>query len=314
MFGELYAIGPYAQTVAPGPWNLFSLAMDGEAPAPVEGTVTTLVGRLPELVSTLDSFVPEAGSIKGGQIDIPVKFVQWHGPIDEIPARTDVYIMATLPALRAGKYQAKVRFIQYRTEDGTKIEGPDADAPALVLFCDFEVRPAAKPAVAEKISWGVAVNGLRVGLAPEKIVVGPKETTLKVRLCYENTGKEPRKIPVHGNRYINCFRVMFATEKGGKTSYAYWNLERRKTSCAEEKELGAGEKFEEIFLLTLPYDLQVIDDSKPGVSEFILPELRAGESLKLFFGLFAETDPGEKSWALAGTVKSGGITVTRAAE
>jgi hypothetical protein len=164
----------------------------------------------------------------------------------------------------------------------------------------------------ENIAWGQAVNGLRVGLSPEKIVVGSKETTLIVRLCYENTGKEPRKIPVHG-RYVNCFRIMFAAEKDGKTSYAYWNGKRSETSWAVEKEIGAGERFEENFLLMLPFNAKA-SETKKAESQFNLPELKAAESLKVTFGLCVKTDPGETSWALADTAKSGTITVTRAAQ
>jgi len=116
---------------------------------------------------------------------------------------------------------------------------------------------------------------------------------------------------VHGDHEVNCFRIMFAAEKDGKTFYACWNGSREKTVRATEKEIGAGEKFEENFLLTLPFDQT---KSEKPASEFYLPELRTGESLKLFFGLCSETDPRQKSWALADTVKSGAITVTRATE
>ena len=56
------------------------------------------------------------------------------------------------------------------------------------------------------------MNGLRVGLSPGRILLEPKETALKVRLHYENVGREPRKVPVHDDPAINCFRILFAIQ------------------------------------------------------------------------------------------------------
>ncbi len=114
----------------------------------------TLVGKLPNTCTSYDFFRAGTGSVGGGrahgppgaEIEIPVKFVKWKGATKEPLVLRAVYLTVTLPPLSAGKYRATILFrnCRYYLEDKSKIEGPDADAPAwfLPLTCNFEVRAA----------------------------------------------------------------------------------------------------------------------------------------------------------------------------
>jgi hypothetical protein len=137
---------------------LFQNAADGKpskdgGEVPRAGFPVTLIGKLPGFVFETDLFQPEAGSLKAGEIFIPVKHARDLSVGRRLVSR-QAYVVASLPVLPAGKYKATIALRNYRHYgDKTKIEGPDLDAPAVVLTCEFEVLSAdgagAKPVPAE---------------------------------------------------------------------------------------------------------------------------------------------------------------------
>ncbi len=173
----LYACSPYdAYKKFSVPW-LFSSCADGKcgkpggaARQPTAGKRIWLVGKLEEIVTEKCFLVAEAGSIKGGDIQIPVKYVRYFGPGRDKLVKRAVYVLADLPALPAGKYRAVLIFQDYSYRgDKSKISGPICERPWHRLVCNFEVRAAkstiAKPGFPVAGAWSVAsVKGLQTRL------------------------------------------------------------------------------------------------------------------------------------------------------
>jgi len=189
------------------PQLLFSSAADGKVATPKAGQSFLLIGRLPDVLKKwkvpaacthYDFFKPEAGSIGGTRIDIPVKFVRWRGDTFETPSPCSVYFMVRLPALSAGKYQAKVTFADYVCwGDKSKIELPKKTSAAAPRFkpltCEFEVKPAkATAAKTPSISWGKAVNGLQAGVSADAGYESGKPMQFAVRV--RNKGDKPKRL------------------------------------------------------------------------------------------------------------------------
>jgi len=153
----------------------FSDAADGKLGKPSSTLGVVLIGKLPDVIKILDQpaacssydfFVPEAGSIQGNKITLPVKFVRWFGATKEIPGPSSVCFTVSLPPLAPGTYTATVVFEDYVCHgDRSKIVRPAKLANLGPRFppmtCTFEVRAAAGAAAAEGIAWGEARNGLR---------------------------------------------------------------------------------------------------------------------------------------------------------
>jgi hypothetical protein len=311
----LYAVRP-AHLRAPILWServagVFSAAADGKRRPLVADDHVVLVGKLPGTVSGVDFFRAEDGRVKGNKIDIPIKFVRYAGPSRGRPASRAAYLVAQLPRLPAGKYRAVVVFKDYVYRGNKyKIARPMSSEPPLPRFkrltCEFEVKPAAgEKAAAKKISWGMAVKGLRVGLSPAGVTLEHGAKSFGVRVWYENIGGKPVQVPDHrGGRVVNAFRIMFAGDKAGKPFYACFAFERCKTVTPRPRTLKPGERFSEEFRLP---------DSLGAGARSRLPRLLPGESFTLRVGLCAKLDPmGPKDWQAATTLKSGAVTVTRA--
>lgn len=143
----LYAM---AEVQTPGLPELFGALVGGRVKNPVDGKPIVLVGKLPGTVNGMgfDFFRPEAGSVKDGEINIPVKFVRWGGEFTESPPPRAVYLTVYLPALPVGKYRARVTFEDYEhLGDEKKITRVGLGAGVAVgrafapLTCEFEVKP-----------------------------------------------------------------------------------------------------------------------------------------------------------------------------
>jgi hypothetical protein len=152
----LYACSPYAAYKKFSvPW-LFSSCADGKsgkpggaARQPTAGKRIWLVGKLPGTVLEKDFFKPGAGTIKGGEIEISVKYVRYTGRVKRLLAPRAAYFTVSLPALPAGKYRATVKFQDWQhMGDRSRITFPPqrkSVAPRFKpLVCEFEVKAAAK--------------------------------------------------------------------------------------------------------------------------------------------------------------------------
>jgi hypothetical protein len=151
----LYAVGPSPTPIVDGTrtiTSLFSDAADGKTPKPVADSFVTLVGKLPGTVredsydargvTDFDSFSPGPGSVQGNEIDLPVTFNKFAAGIGvgRAPEPRDVYVVARLPILPAGKYKATIRFQCVLLTNGGKINAPPETPVLAPLICEFEVR------------------------------------------------------------------------------------------------------------------------------------------------------------------------------
>ncbi len=139
------------EQLAPASEMFTGLADQGQKPLmATEGGWPMLVGRLPGTVNGMgfDFFQPQAGSVKDGNINIPVKFIRWSGEFTESPPPRAVYFTVDLPALPPGKYRATVTFPNFEyAGDKSKITvSPKTRIWRFVegLTCEFEVKPAKK--------------------------------------------------------------------------------------------------------------------------------------------------------------------------
>jgi len=230
----------------------------------------------------------------------------------EIPGGGNVGLLDTTNQiwhLPIGRYRVSaVYFSRFREERDKPADAwsGEVSVPAV----DIEVLPAAGAAAAEGTAWGKPRDGLRLGLAPARAVLGARDMNLKVRVWYENVGKEPREVPVH-HAHVNAYRLMFAGEKEGKPFYVVHSLMvRTELIPPGRKTLKPGERFSEEFRFAAPPAGWKIRSVLP----LRLPNFGAGESLTLRAGLCARFDPrGEKEWNAPDTLRSGAITVARAA-
>jgi hypothetical protein len=159
-------------------------------------------------------------------------------------------------------------------------------------------------------SWGQPVGGVRLGLFPRETLLDEKDADLRLWVNFENVGKEPVEVPVHNTPHINAYRLMFAGEKDGKVFCVVALVERTKVLPPGRKMLKPGERFSEEILLSVPGANEVLNTPNP----LVLPSLNPGETLTLRAGICPRIDPmGEKEWNDPATIKSGTITIRRAA-
>ncbi len=163
---------------------------------------------------------------------------------------------------------------------------------------------------ANQPAWGQAVGSLRLGLSPSVAMLDDKATTLRVRIHFENIGREPVGVPVHGAAGVNAWRLIFAAEKDGKVFYLSRFFSRDETIPPGRKSLNPGERFSEEFLIAAPLSFGAVLTSPAPLR---LEALEPGERLTLRVAICPHIAPqGAKEWNAPGTLKSGGITIQRA--
>ncbi len=180
----------------------------GQAAAykPTERMPVSVVGRLGETVTEKCLLLPEAVSVKGANIHVPVKYVRYRGRGREGLSPRVVYVMAKLPPLSAGKYRVTVVFIDYSYGgDKSKIQGPIAKRPYHRLTCDVTVRKALA------LSWGKPANGVQVGLSAEAKSESGKAMYFTV--CVKNKGK--KSLRFRGASATREWDLAFAPKDGG---------------------------------------------------------------------------------------------------
>ncbi len=123
----------------------FKTAADGKADPLLPGPQhVTLVGKLPGKVRHLDFFEAQEGSMKGGEIEMRARFVEYTGAVDARLAPREVYVVVHTPVLKAGKYRARITFEdwEYRdARDKTNVLRDAAGPPSRFapLVCEFEI-------------------------------------------------------------------------------------------------------------------------------------------------------------------------------
>ncbi len=138
-----YAMGAVQTPELP---ELFGLLADGKVKKPVAGKPILLVGKLPGTVAEEDRFLPAAGAMSGGKIDISAKYLRWDGPdISRLPVWRAVYLTVSLPALPAGRYRATVTPEDHIDSGDGHPKRSKGPVPTFKpLTCNFEVKPVKK--------------------------------------------------------------------------------------------------------------------------------------------------------------------------
>jgi hypothetical protein len=170
------------------------------------------------------------------------------------------------------------------------------------------VSPGTPPAPTRKtedIAWGEPVKGLRMGLSPAKIVLAREPGTYKVTVWYENLGTKAAKVPQQEGSSL--WNLMFAYEHDGRTAYIDPPGLSATMIPVHEVLLKPGERFCE----EMPNRL------KPGFPRLAplklpLPDLGKSLVLRAAYGPYVDA-AGARHWNLPETLKTGAITVTRAA-
>jgi hypothetical protein len=157
----------------------------------------------------------------------------------------------------------------------------------------------------------------RTPVAPAKLEIAPKASSFEIDVWYENVGDRPRIVPVHKSKdradgslimlegtydRILKFRFPFRLPQPSR------NRATSRAALSEERTLPSGERFKERF--RLHFAGGKIPD---GIDFWQLPALSPGKSMVLQVVYPQVQDPKAKFDA-AVERKSGGITVTRAAE
>ncbi|MHC5056926.1 MAG: M56 family metallopeptidase [Planctomycetota bacterium] len=138
----LYAVSTPVMGGELDPRTFFQLAADGKMEPPRAGQPVTLVGKPPVRATNIDFFTALDGSIRGANIELPARFVRYTGAMAGEALPQHVYVVASLPPLKAGRYRATMTIEGYvydNFKDKTKISRTGDDLSKVV---EFEVLPA----------------------------------------------------------------------------------------------------------------------------------------------------------------------------
>jgi RNA polymerase sigma factor (sigma-70 family) len=169
----------------------------------------------------------------------------------------------------------------------------------------------------EDIAWGDPVDGIRFGLSPRRLELGEGESILKLRVWFENTGRENVDVPEPAA--ANLYRFMFAGEQAGKPFFLSYRNDVLALPRGKTQQLAPGKRYSAEF--SSVGRIGVEDWAPDGTIRpfYLVPKIGIGESVTLRAGLLSLTGyrssrevQGEKDWNDPGTkLKSGPITVTR---
>jgi len=206
--------------------------------------------------------------------------------------------LATLAVLTMTAVGAGAGVMVYRSSP----DGTTADGSPLPLT------ETARPEESAEPSWGRADNGLRMGLSPGRVTIGPHAQEITVGIHYENVGNRPCQVPLHAGTNSH-WRLIFQGEKQGEPYPVLLSYDGaiKELIGPGHVELMPGKRVLE--QLTLRFGAR---EERAHRLSGTLPTLRAGDAFRLRVGLTVKAPHHEKSWQSADTLKSGEITIARA--